>query len=139
MIDEIKIRNYIRALINPYGKPFEGTAYELGLKIMKYIEGMEKANYPLSDCIGDCKNCWKTKLVNQPKVGEWIPCSERLPQEDESVLITTKTTDKIYFGTYTKRYGFSMREGFICGDGFMWLNTAVAWMPLPQPYKGEQI
>lgn len=76
-------------------------------------------------------------IEEQPKVGEWIPCSERLPQEDESVLITTKTTDKIYFGTYTKRYGFSMREGFICGDGFMWLNTAVAWMPLPPAYKGE--
>ncbi len=38
--DRSKIRNYIKATINPYGKPFEGTAYELGLKIIKYIDGM---------------------------------------------------------------------------------------------------
>lgn len=83
-------------------------------------------------------------IAEQPKLdadinvgSKWIPCSERLPNEDERVLIATKTTDRIYFGTYTKRYGFSMREGFICDDGFMWLSTAIAWMPLPQPYKGE--
>ena len=31
---------------------------------------------PLSDCVGDCKSCWKTKLVNKPTVepvrGEWV-------------------------------------------------------------------
>lgn len=76
-------------------------------------------------------------IKNEPKVGEWILCSDRLPEEDETVLITTKAMDKVYCGTYTKRYGFSMREGFICDYGFMWLNTALAWMPLPEPYKEQ--
>ena len=37
----------------------------------------------------------------------WIPCSKDMPKENEEVLITTKTTGKVYKGTYTKRYGFS--------------------------------
>ena len=70
----------------------------------------------------------------------WIPCSEQLPKEDEKVYISTKT-ERVYVGVYTKRYGFEKREGFICDDGFMWMNTASAWQPyvLPAPYqpKGE--
>ena len=33
LISRKKIHDYIKGEINPYGKPFEGTAYELGLKI----------------------------------------------------------------------------------------------------------
>ena len=35
-----KIYNYIKQEINPYGKPFDGTVYEFGLKVMKYIENL---------------------------------------------------------------------------------------------------
>lgn len=66
----------------------------------------------------------------------WIPFSEQLPKEDEKVYISTKT-ERVYVGVYTKRYGFEKREGFICDDGFMWMNTALAWKPyvLPAPYQ----
>lgn len=43
LISRKKIRDYVKQEINPYGKPFEGTAYELGLKIMKYIDSMDSA------------------------------------------------------------------------------------------------
>ena len=43
LISREKIRDYIKGEINPYGKQFEGTAYELGLKIMKYIDAMDSA------------------------------------------------------------------------------------------------
>ena len=43
LISRKKICDYIKGKINPYGKPFEGTAYELGLKIMRYIDAMESA------------------------------------------------------------------------------------------------
>ena len=69
-------------------------------------------------------------------VQEWISVKDRLPEEEERVLIYTKTNITNY-GTYTKRYGAYRKEGFICQDGFMWLNTASHWMPLPQPPKGE--
>ena len=41
LIRRKKIRDYIKGEINPYGKPFEGTAYELGLKIVRYIDAMD--------------------------------------------------------------------------------------------------
>lgn len=37
------ICRYIKTEINPYGKPFEGSAYEFGLKVMRYIENMSAA------------------------------------------------------------------------------------------------
>ena len=43
LISRKKIRDYIKGEINPYGKPFEGTAYELGLKIIRYIDSMDSA------------------------------------------------------------------------------------------------
>ena len=43
LISRKKICDYIKGKINPYGKPFEGTAYELGLKIMRYINAMDSA------------------------------------------------------------------------------------------------
>ena len=43
LISRSKIKDYIQTQINPYGKPFEGTPYELGLKIMKYIDAMDSA------------------------------------------------------------------------------------------------
>ena len=41
LISRKKIRDYIKGEINPYGKQFEGTAYELGLKIIRYIDAMD--------------------------------------------------------------------------------------------------
>ena len=41
MSDKSKIYDYIKRTINPCGRPFKGTAYEFGLKIMDYIENMD--------------------------------------------------------------------------------------------------
>lgn len=39
-IKKINEKDGVNAEINPYGKPFEGSAYEFGLKIMEHIENM---------------------------------------------------------------------------------------------------
>ena len=67
----------------------------------------------------------------------WISVKDRLPEEGEKVLIYTKT-DITTFGLYTKNHGFDKREGFECGDGFMWMNTSSHWMPLPKPPEEVQ-
>lgn len=75
------------------------------------------------------------KIIDEaPTVNEWIPCSERLPDKEELVLVTDN--DSIEFGK------------LICGlFGDLWLiwvgdcwteaMKVTAWMPLPEPYKGE--
>ena len=54
LIRRKKIRDYIKGEINHYGKPFEGTAYELGLKIMKYIDAMDSA-YDIDKVVEELK------------------------------------------------------------------------------------
>ena len=55
LISRKKIRDYIKGEINPYGKPFEGTAYELGLKIMSYIDSMDSmhSSYDIDKVIAE--------------------------------------------------------------------------------------
>ena len=74
-----------------------------------------------------------------PSVGGWIPCEKGEPNEDMECWVTVKTTDALYRGNFTKRYGERRDKGFITSGGFMWWNTALAWMPIyePEPYHPE--
>ena len=69
----------------------------------------------------------------------WIPCDKGEPDEDMECWVTVKTTDALYRGNFTKRYGERRDIGFVTSGGFMWWNTALAWMPIyePEPYKGD--
>lgn len=64
---------------------------------------------------------------------QWIPCSERLPEIGQSVLLSVG--------------GMYSAEGCLREDGdwaqFRWnaiqrKDMVGAWRPLPEPYKGEQ-
>lgn len=72
--------------------------------------------------------------VNPQKSG-WIPVSERLPEDNELVLFSTKT-DRVFEGRFfsdnTDRQWYSFRD-----ETFAWNNVVIAWMPLPEPYKAE--
>ena len=63
----------------------------------------------------------------------WIPCSERLPEEDGDYLMTTKWigsySGDVYIETHVAYYRKKSKE-WDCVD-------IIAWMPLPQPYKAE--
>lgn len=90
----------------------------------------------------DCANCFSDsdfeKWINaQPKVGEWIPCSERLPEKTSSYLVTTIAADafgKPYYvmdvALYNIIYGWTLNNKK-CEEIF-------AWQPLPEPWGGEE-
>lgn len=61
-----------------------------------------------------------------PKQPGWIPVTERLPEVKQRVLVQQKD-------------GFMMVRKCIDGGHLAWFySDIVAWMPLPEPWKGEQ-
>lgn len=112
MSDKRKIYDYIKKTINPYGRPFEGTAYEFGLKLMDFIEN-----------------------IDGEKANGWIPVSERLPEKHKDVITTVK------YSGFMGMYGRWLKTAFIDGYG-EWNGECIggeviAWMPLPEPYKED--
>lgn len=70
------------------------------------------------------------KAVAEPKA-KWIPCSERLPSESGWYLITVQGCEKVadmewYYGEWDAWNGVSSEQ------------QVLAWMPLPEPYKGGE-
>ena len=64
----------------------------------------------------------------EQKTGKWIPSSERLPENSNTVLITHR--GGVSFGWYNGRY---WERG--ASTNHRPMQTVTAWMPLPGPYK----
>lgn len=71
-------------------------------------------------------------IDEQPKVGEWIPVEERLPEIFENVLIYTKS-GHYHIGAY-----FEERKRWWLGVYWEDLDFILAWMPLPKPYEVKE-
>lgn len=65
-------------------------------------------------------------LEQDEKENGWISVSERLPEDDTTVLVSCKTSKGATF----------VRTGY-CINGSWYLNCegVKAWKPLPKPYK----
>jgi hypothetical protein len=62
----------------------------------------------------------------------WTPCSERLPEDDRSKVVTLAN------GNAEVGY-YSNGDWWCVGDKVTLENqTVIAWMPLPKPYEVEQ-
>lgn len=65
-------------------------------------------------------------------MNDWIPVNERLPEEETSVLICNRKGEiEISQGG---RFDNGTWEWYTSGWRF---GEVIAWMPLPEPYKGD--
>ena len=67
-------------------------------------------------------------IEEQPKIGGWIPCSERLPEENEEVICCFKSgvvKALVLFNCkfHGKVYAYEKSD-------------IIAWQPLPEAYHG---
>lgn len=97
-------------------EPYE-TAIDMAVEALKFRGAYEIA---VKEANKAFENGW-TQWV------EWIPCSERLPNEEEKVLVTDDD-GTIYIAYYTT----------ICDEPYWtwagWSLHPKAWMQLPTPY-----
>ena len=119
---------------------------------IKAIEDLPNCYNGFSDTYD--KACIIGTLEEVPSAQQWISCSERLPEDDTDVLISYRyktgegdqshvriditSYGKMYFGgnSVYNQMGKSIthwREPFAYfADNY----EVIAWMPLPEPWKG---
>lgn len=97
------------------------------------------------------------ELVNQVDSFEWIPISERLPEEYDSIFARLYGTDKwddAFWRTKSKEVlvtieyedGTRIVKSSHTTDGKWWIEKettlskfkVIAWKPFPEPYKENQ-
>lgn len=102
-----------------------------------YSEEAETAYYEALNLVDDL-------IVDQPKVGEWIPFEleydeeqkreilmNPLPDEYQEILVTDG--DYVWMDTFLYHV-----DGYYLDSGIKLISRAIAWMPKPEPWKGEQ-
>lgn len=80
---------------------------------------------------------------------QWIPCSERLPGESGRYLVTRGLNacgslwNRIYIANYSDLMGIKSEkiwwQGNVGKSDFERLDDVLAWMPLPEPYRGARM
>ena len=73
------------------------------------------------------------KEVAEEYKGGWIPCSEKLPELRQDVLVTVKYTGFMGMHGYWIKTGHMEAENDWLGDCAG--GEVIAWQPLPEPFK----
>lgn len=116
---------------------------QLSFRLPDELSGLDGKNRAVMlDDIIDILNNFERKW---PKLGKWIPCSERLPSEEEVRMPKDETgyTELNYFIVQVK--GAELPTIAYCIDGTFepcdyderFADEIIAWQPLPEPYKEE--
>lgn len=128
----------------------------IGDTLTYYMVGKSLASLPSYNEIFDSMDTFR-ELVDKAYPLEWIPVSEKLPEEHDSIYAKFYGTDKwndAFWRTTSKEVlvtieyedGTRIVESSHTTDGKWWIEKKttlskfkiVAWMPLPNPYKEKE-
>ena len=100
----------------------------------------EAIAYIKKNCYGDwCEDKWRDAIdmaIKALSEQQWIPCSEKLPESTNTVIVSVRDESGYTSFDYTS-------HGWMTTDKEYWIvddeinNYVVAWMPLPEPYREE--
>ena len=65
----------------------------------------------------------------------WIPCSERLPKEDDLYLVTIQSWDDDEDDRCVRTLGYDVEDSSWDDEG--WWDV-IAWSPMPEPFRGSK-
>jgi len=77
----------------------------------------------------DCTDADREKYGFSEEAVAVFDCE--MPCDNQSILVTTSHG-------YVNQDVCYIDEGFSLDSGWDWIDDVIAWMPLPEPYKGEQ-
>ena len=108
------------------------------IKRQDAIDAIEKLDIPEDMCVFEILSHIELAIGTLPPAQQWIPVSERLPEESKAVL------------AYCPKYNNVWAVTFYNGCWHLWhpfrndkydeivYGKLIAWMPLPEPWKGEK-
>lgn len=120
------------------------TTYHCGKAVIKdknkLSEAMEKlAEFEEKEKCGEWIDAIElAKIAIALQSQKWIPCSERLPEDENYILVSFENSTMPDIARYE---GNDEGGTFYPGDDEKSYSSygffVNAWMPLPEPYKGE--
>lgn len=91
----------------------------------------------IQGAVYDGEDCARLMKMVESKQGEWIPCSERMPEYRKLVDVTTRDLRvKLAYLDSIKEDGTDDLWIMPLDDAECALWNIVAWMPLPEPWEG---
>lgn len=100
-------------------RPISDPVFDIGRDLQRaYDDGYKQGRYD-------------EKVETEKSLPKWIPCSDRLPEENEVVLTQARFADDIKMAVSAR-----IDYNYWTGWGTREVNV-VAWMPLPPVYQEE--
>ena len=99
---------------------------------------VKKENIDIIHKVGvvDMVEKWKLHPIDIEISSEpqWIPVSKKLPNKNDYVIVTTKSC--VVIEAQFEVWNSGAKEWWIDNDNSFEFDDVVAWMPMPQPYRG---
>ena len=127
-------------------EPFEGTLHIEDADLQKMVKVLNDVNikecpyFDLSDKYGNSARYYREN--------QWIPCSERLPNKPNGAesYWCSACECEVHAEQYIVMIKGAVLPTALFWDGYRWFDTdlnetlypVVAWMPFPEPWKGEE-